>query len=178
MRLVFSNLPFDNVLVVDVEFDNYNILQFSALLFVREEKDQYRLNKTINFYVIQEKVGKYAAEYTGINSQFLMDHGIPLQKMREEVNKVLSELDLSKTVFVSHGVKNDRKVLKNSEILLPHHSYCTYKNAAKILKRDNHLSLGVLAEEANFKILKEHDAYWDAWATAAVLSFLTRQNLS
>lgn len=176
MRLVFSGLPFDNILVADVEFDNYKILQFSALLFVRKEKDQYQLNKTINFYVTQEKVGKYAEEYTGINSQFLMDHGIPLEKMREEVNKILSEIDLKRTVFVSHGAKNDRKVLRNSDILLPDHSYCTHKNAARILGKSNGLSLGVLAKEANFRMLKEHDAYWDAWATAAVLSYITRQD--
>ena len=35
MTLIFQNLPFDNVLVADLEFDGYNILQFSALLFIR-----------------------------------------------------------------------------------------------------------------------------------------------
>lgn len=176
MRLVFTNMPFEHVLVADLEFDNFNILQFSALLFTRKEKNQYELKTTINFYVKQEKVGKYAEEYTGINSQFLMDYGISLEDMRKEVNNILSSIDLSKTVFVSHGSKNDRKILKSSDILLPAHSYCTYKNAARILKRDRCLSLGDIAKEANFRILKEHDAYWDAWATAAVLSYITRQD--
>lgn len=176
MTLVFSDLPFDNVLVSDVEFDNYNILQFSALLFTRIEKDQYKLTTIINSYVQQEEVGKYAEEYTGINSQFLKDYGVPIEVFREEVNSVLSELDLSKTAFVSHGARGDRKVLRKSKITLPDHSYCTYRNAAKILKRKNNLSLGDLAKEAKFVMLKQHDAYWDAWATAAVLSYITRQN--
>lgn len=176
MVVSFYGLPFDNVLVADLEFDNFNILQFSALLFKRKEKDQYELNTTINFYIKQEKVGKYAKEYTGINSQFLMDYGIELQEFQKEMEKILSEIDLEKTVFVSHGAKNDRKILRKSNILLPKHSYCTHKNAAKILKKENGLSLKVLAQEANFMILKEHDSYWDALATVAVLSFITGQN--
>lgn len=175
MTLIFQNLPFDNVLVADLEFDGYNILQFSALLFTRMEGNQYQLQTTVNIYVKQEKVGKYAAKYTGINSQFLMDYGISLDDMRQEVNEILSGVDLNKTVFVSHGARNDRRVLRKSDIVLPNHSYCTYKNAARILKKDKGLSLGVLAEEANFKLFREHDAYWDAWATAALLSYLTRK---
>lgn len=175
MTVLFHNLPFDNVLVADVEFDGYKILQFSALLFQRKKDNQYQLQTTINFYVKQEKVGKYATQYTGINSQFLIDHGISIEEVREEVNNILSKIDLSKTVFVSHGVKNDRKVLRRSDILLPDHSYCTYRNAAKILKKDKGLSLEVLAEEANFKMFKKHDAYWDSWATVALLSYLTRE---
>jgi DNA polymerase III epsilon subunit-like protein len=160
---------------MDIEFDNMFLIQAAGLVFkmIDEKQFKYQLQTSFNFYIKRDKVGKYAEKITGINPQFLNDNGIPLEEFRQEFNNIISEMDLNDSLFVSHGTKNDRSVLKFAGIeKLPAHSFCTYKNAAKILKRDKKLSLSDIADEAGWKSYNNHDAFSDALATTVVFSFL------
>lgn len=175
MFITFENVNKKHIVVMDLEFDNMNLLQASGFIFDIYDKKKfvYQLKTSFNFYIKRKKVGKYALKITGITPDFLNDHGIELAKFQEEFLDLISELDLEHSLFVSHGAKNDRLVLKKNGIKkLPEHSFCTHKNAAKILNRNKDLSLKSLAEEAHFTLRNGHDAYYDALATIAVFSYL------
>lgn len=175
MVMNFQNIKRKHILVMDLEFDQMDLLQAAGFVFtmVDEKIFTYQLKSSFNFYIKRDKVGKYTEKYTGINPQFLNDNGIDLEDFIEQFNEMMSEIDLDDTVFVSHGAKNDRSVLKHSGIdKLPSHSFCTYKNATKILQRENRLSLSEVAKDAGYILFNKHDAFQDVVATVAVFSFL------
>lgn len=175
MVLNFQNIKRKYVVVMDLEFDQMNLLQAAGMIFklVNEKNYSYRLQTSFNFYIKREEIGKYAEKYTGLNLEFLNDNGITLEDFIKQFNDLMSEIDLDDAMFVSHGSKNDRLVLKNSGITnLPAHSFCTYKNAKKILKREKRLSLEEVASDAGYYMFDKHNAYYDVIATTVVLSFL------
>lgn len=176
MIVVFKNIKHQNVLVADLEYDNDGLMQFAGLLFeqVNEKEDMFQLSASFNFFVKKDKVNKYAEKYTGITLKFLQENGIEIEAIKASIESI--DIDLNDTLFVSHGSKNDRMVLKKSGITdLPSHSFCTYKNAKRILNRDKHLKLKDVAVESGFYLgEKSHDAFLDAWATVAVFSFLNK----
>jgi len=90
-------------------------------------------------------------------------------------------------MIISHGLKNDRLVLKDNGInfnsyedtdgkMKPVDGYCTFNNAKRILERDKKLKLEDLAEEAGYYLSCAHNAYHDMWATVAVFTFLRKKD--
>ena len=172
MLVVFPKMITENVLVIDVEFDNLDILQVAAMLFSRTNEDVFKLEKTFNDYVKRDKVGYYANKHTGLTVEFLNEYGLSFEDFRSKLNEFLNDLDLDKTIFVSHGTNGDRKVLRNAKINLPAHSMCTYKLTKNILGDSVGHRLQDVAAESGFSGGNFHDALTDTMATVSVLSFL------
>jgi DNA polymerase III epsilon subunit-like protein len=177
MLMYFKNIKQPYVLVADIEYDINSVLQCAGLIFklVDEKNYIYQLAVNFNWYIKVPSVDKYATKYTGLTAEFLNENGISKEEFITTFKQLISNYNPSDMLFVSHGSNNDRLVMKKFGIdVLPLHSYCTYKNARRILNREKTLTLANVAEEAGFKLFDEHDAHSDALATAAIFSFLQK----
>jgi hypothetical protein len=177
MIIFFKGLKHKHVFVSDIEYDQNKVIQFAGLLFknIDNKNSLYQIESSINVFIKQEEVGAYATRYTGIDKNLLDQFGTTPDDFLKQYAKLFANADMNDTLFVSHGSKNDRKVLKHFDLLdLPKHSFCTYRNAKRILQRDNHLTLSEVAAESGYFLDNAHDAFADAWATVAALSFLLK----
>ena len=175
--MVFKGIKQEYVLVVDTEYDNMVLMQCAGLLFKRidEKNDIYQLAVSFNTYVTRDTVGYYANKYTGITSEFLQENGVPVEDFVTQYDAIFEGIDEDDVIFVSHGTRNDRRVLSSAGVTFsPGHSYCTYKNGKKLLKRETSLTLGDIAAEGGFQLNGSHNAYYDAIATVSALSFLKK----
>lgn len=173
------------LLFLDIEFDQLQLVQFSGALFKRIDEDTYQLASTITQY-ITASVSIYFQDYTKITQDFLATNGIPLESLRDLLfGEVLKDIDMGDLMIISHGLKNDRLVLKENDINFnyyvdaedktkPIDGYCTFNNAKRILNREKKLKLEDLAEEAGYYLSCAHNAYNDMWATVSVFTFLKK----
>ncbi len=175
------------LLFLDIEFDQLQLVQFSGALFKRIDEDTYQLASTITQYVTAS-VSVYFQDYTRITQDFLAANGIPLDSLKDLIfGEVLKDVDMGDLMIISHGLKNDRLVLKENNInfnyynssdgkIRPIDGYCTFNNAKRILNREKKLKLEDLAEEAGYYLSCAHNAYNDMWATVAVFTFLKKMD--
>ena len=173
------------LLFLDIEFDQLQLVQFSGALFKRIDDDTYQLASTITQY-ITASVSVYFQDYTKITQDFLATNGIPLDSLKDLIfGEVLKDIDMKDILIVSHGLKNDRLVLKENDINFnyyldtdgktkPVDGYCTFNNAKRILNRDKKLKLEDIAEEAGYYLSCAHNAYHDMWATISIFTFLKK----
>ena len=173
------------LLFLDIEFDQLQLVQFSGALFKRIDEDTYQLASTITQYVTAS-VSVYFQDYTRITQDFLAANGIPLDSLKDLIfGEVLKDVDMGDLMIISHGLKNDRLVLKENGInfnffttsdnkIKPIDGYCTFNNAKRILNREKKLKLEDLAEEAGYYLNCAHNAYNDMWATISVFTFLKK----
>ena len=136
--------------------------------------------RSTNIYITQ-KVCYPFMEYTSITNNFLIENGIPLKDAKILIeDDFLHDIPLNELEVISHGLKNDRLVLKMADINLsqynnkPIDGYCTYINARRILKRFNHLTLNDIAEECGYYLHSAHNAYNDVWAEVSVFTYLKK----
>ena len=177
MILFFKGIKHKHILVCDVEYDRSNIVQFAALLFknIDTKRSLYQIEGSINIFLQQDSIDSYITRYTGIDQSILKTYGQTSDEFIRQYKELVGDVDLEDTLFVSHGSKNDRKILKDSGFIdLPKHSFCTYRNAKRILNRSADLTLFKVASEAGYFLDNAHDAFADAWATVAALSFLLK----
>jgi DNA polymerase III epsilon subunit-like protein len=177
MIVFFKGMKHQHIFVCDIEYDNSKVIQFAGLLFknIDYKNSLYQIQGSINIFLKQDNVSSYARRYTGIEQQFLDSVGETEQDFILSYKEMFRGTEVEDTLFVSHGSKNDRKILKTIPgIDLPQHSYCTYRNAKRILKRESKLTLTDIANEAGYFLDNAHDAFADAWATVAALSFLLK----
>lgn len=156
-----------SLILFDIEYDNEKLVQIALLIFKNIRKNIFKLEKSINLYIKQPILSKFFVSYTGITEDILNQYGLELNEVQQLINQELQDLDLDNSCVVSHGVKNDLKILSKNGIklnLIKQHE-CTYNLAKKILKRENKLSLEDIAEEACYQIFNAHNAYADVWAT-------------
>lgn len=175
--MVFKGVKQEYVLTLDTEYDNMELMQCAGLLFkcIDSKNDIYQLALSFNTYVEREKVGYYANKCTGLTAEFLQENGVPMQDFIDQWESIFEGIDPDDVLFVSHGTRNDRRVLRKAGVkFLPGHSFCTYKNAKKLLKREKGLKLEDIAAEASFQLNGSHNAYYDAVATATALSLLKK----
>lgn len=163
----------DYILFFDIEFDHSKLIQFAGLLFKCIDEETYQLDETINQY-ITDKICYPFSEYTHISQNFLTNNGISLDDLKSSLTDELSVVNKGSFLVVSHGLKNDLKVLAENGINLstfsdpitkkttPIDGYCTFVNGRNILKRDNHMSLGDIATDAGYYPVSAHNAYQDA----------------
>lgn len=168
------------LLFIDLEFSNQQLVQFAGLLFQRIDDETYQLSRSLNLYISQ-KVCYPFVEYTNITNNFLEENGIPIDDARSLIfDDFLLDIPLNELEIISHGLKNDRLVLLSSDINLsscsdnPIDGYCTYMNARRILGRQNHLTLGDVAEECGYYLHSAHNAYNDVWAEVSVFTYLKK----
>ena len=177
MLMYFKNIKQPYVLITDIEYDKDNVLQCAGFIFklVDEKNYIYQLAVNFNWYIKVPSVDKYAIKYTGLTPEFLNENGISKEEFIKTFTQLISNYNPEDMLFVSHGAQNDRLVMKKFGVnTLPLHSYCTYKNARRILNRESILTLANVAEEAGYKLFDEHDAHSDAIATAVIFSFLQK----
>lgn len=177
MVVFLKNIKHQHVLVCDIEYDQNRVIQFAGLLFknIDYKKHLYQIERSFNVFIKQEGVGSYVTLYTGLDTKILQDVGETEKDFLKLYDSFIEGVELVDTLFVSHGSKNDRKILKPLIPKgLPDHSFCTYRNAKRILSRNSQLTLSDVAMEAGYFLDNAHDAFSDAWATAAVLSFLLK----
>lgn len=187
MLMVFKGFKQKNVLVIDTEYDSYydekekqsklRLLQFSGLLFKQYDKKNciYQLAASKNLYVKQDRINNATLKYTGISRDTIIQLGIAKETFPSQYSKMFEGIEEKDVILIAHGVKNDRKVLKEAGVTFsPKHSFCTYRNAKRILNREKKLTLGNVAAEAGYFMHNAHDAYQDAWGTVAALSFLLK----
>lgn len=171
----------DYLLFIDLEFNNRDLVQFAGLLFKKIDNDgTYQLASSINQY-ITTRVCYPFMEYTHISNSFLESNGIPLKDAQILIaNDFLNNVNLDRLLLVSHGLKNDRSVLKENGINLlkrdgtPVDGYCTFNNGKRILKRNHHLHLSDIAHENGYFLSMAHNAFQDAWAEVAVFTVLKK----
>ena len=170
------------IMVIDLEFNNKNLVQFAGLLFTRIDEDTYQLVRSCNQYVTTRVCYPFM-EYTNITNNFLESNGIALEDLKQIIfNDFLSDVDLKDLLIVSHGLKNDRLILLQNGIDLTHLSdrvhpidgYCTFTNAKRILKREKKLTAADIAEECGYYLHHAHNAYNDVWAEVAIFTFLKK----
>lgn len=177
MILYFKGIKHQHIFISDIEYDNNKVIQFAGLLFkkIDAKNSLYQVEGSINTFIKQDEVGIYATRYTGIDKNLLQQYGQTEEEFLEQYKTLFKNVDMSDTLFVSHGSKNDRKILKGLPAIdLPKHSFCTYRNAKRILGRESKLTLAEVAAEAGYFLDNAHDAFADAWATVAALSFLLK----
>lgn len=174
MLIYIPNEEHENLIFFDTEFDHQKLVQVSMILYQRVVIDNiplYLLKGSVNIY-IKRRVSYFFTNHTGITESFLWNRGVDEDSAREELNKFLEGLNHSKTMLVSHGVKQDAMLLLNADIHIHKMDrYCTYNNAKRILNREDNLKLAALCKEAGF-FSKEHDAYEDSINVLHVFSNL------
>lgn len=168
-----ENHPY--ILVFDIEFDKKVLVQFSGLLFKNIGDGVYQLASTCTQYV-KHKPSYPFSQYTHIKKNFLELNGVGIEDVVLTVKEdFIGNIDYKDILIVSHGLTNDKKILKENGIDLTEcDGWCTFQNAKRILNRDKNLKLDDLATEAGFYLDGAHNAYHDAWATVSVLTFLKK----
>ena len=165
----------NTILLFDIEYDMDNLVQFAALILRRQKDTLFQLQQSVNIYIKQPKsLNPFFTKYTNITNEFLTDYGTTMADAQEQIAAILHELDLSRTVIVSHGLKNDLLVLNKNNLPLTEckYHYCTYNNAKRLLKRDHHLTLTDIAAESGYMLFNAHNAYADVWGTLNVFCYL------
>ena len=179
-----ENHPY--LVFLDIEFNNTQLVQFAALLFVKIEEDgTYQLMRSCNQYVTT-KVCYPFMDYTNITNNFLEENGIPLRDLQEIIwSDFLKDIDVKDIVIISHGLRNDRLILQENGINLSNYTYrgkvkpvdgyCTFNNAKRILGRDAQLTVSDLCTECGYYLHNAHNAYSDVWAEVAIFTYLRKQ---
>lgn len=173
------------LLFMDIEFEQLALVQFAGALFKKIDDETYQLAASINQYV-STSVGVFFQDYTNITQDFINSNGVDIDSLRDLLfGELLQNVNKEDLLIISHGLKNDRLVLKENGFNLntyedqcgktkPIDGYCTFNNAKRILNRDKKLKLEDLAEEAGYYLTCAHNAYNDLWATIAVFTFLKK----
>jgi len=182
MIIYTENTSYDYLLFCDIEFDQQILVQFAGLLFYRIGENTFQLARSCNQYV-KHKPSYPFTQYTGLTKQFLEDNGTRITDVVQVIlDEFLKGIPKDKMLLVSHGLKNDRKIMLENKLNLNYDEitlkdipgYCTFSNAKTILKRTEHLKLDDLATECGYYLDSAHNAYHDAWATVAVFCWLKK----
>ena len=177
MRIKLNNIKQDNIILFDIEYDQNSLVQIAFLILCKIEPNIFELTKSFNVYIKQSHyLNNFFTRYTNITHRYLCDNGVDFPVAKAMVNEVVLNLDLNNTLIVSHGIKNDLKVLKENDIDLYkiNNRYCTYDNAKKLLKRTKSLTLKDVAAEGCYYMFNEHNAYADVWGTLYAFSHLNK----
>lgn len=181
MIVLFKGIKADHVMIFDAEYNEGDLIQFSAILFRKIEKDIFQIEKSFTLYVkIEGKINSFIKDFTGITDEFLEKNGIPLHRAREEIYNFMDVKD-GKLIVVSHGIYNDRQTLLNNDIDLYSdrngndiEGICTYTAAKRLLKRDKRLTLTDIAAESGIYLSNGHNAFDDTLATVSVFCLVCK----
>lgn len=175
MKIKIDNVKQDNIVIFDIEYDQNSLVQIAFLILSVVEPNIFEVRKSFNVYVNpNHSLNHFFTQYTNITDAFLRDNGVDLAGAETLVNEVMLDIDVDKTLVVSHGIKSDMSILDQTNFKLKEikNRYCTYTNAKKILKRKDRLTLKDVAAEGCYYIFNEHNAYADVWGTLYAFVFL------
>ena len=177
MLLQLYNIKYKNIILFDIEYDKTSLVQVAFLILSAKEPNIYEIQESFNVYIKQDHLlSPFFIQYTNISDAYLRENGIGLSGARALVEEVISNINLSETLLVGHGIDNDMRLLDNCDFCLSRisHKYDTYKKGQKLLKRKNNLTLGDLAAEDGYFVFNEHNAYADVWALLHAFCMLNR----
>ena len=177
MIVYFKGLETPYLAAIDIEHDQGHMIQFAGILMKQVGEELYQVAKSTNFYVKRHHLNDFTTRYTHISVQFNEDCGITLDEAcKKFYDEFIGEIPMEEITFVSHGIKQDSIVLKESGINIDNSPHiCTYNIAKNVLKRDKKVKLSDVIYEAGFCSVLEHNAYTDALETIYALSFLLKQ---
>ena len=164
----------EKIIVLDTEYSEQKIIQFSALILQKTEFNPsiYQLVSSANVFIKPlEPISYFTTKYTGLTNGFLNQHGLSQDEFQEFIQEFLVLVD-SDAVIVAHGIRNDISVLRGAGIDFQCKFDCTLEMAKKILKKEKNLKLTDIAEDAGLILNFAHNSYSDALATLSVYSFL------
>ena len=174
MFIYIPNKTENKIIVLDTEYSEQNIIQFSSLMLQKTEfnEDIYQLVSSANVFIKPEvPVSHWTTQYTGLTTRFLNENGVSKEEFHRFIRKFLEVVDHD-VVIVAHGVRNDLKVLQNAGIDFQCKFDCTLEMAKKILKKETNLKLTDIAKDSGLILNFAHNSYSDAIATLSVYSFL------
>lgn len=168
----------DYLLFFDIEFDKTKLVQFAAILFKKIKSNTYIAYRRINVYN-NDIVSYPFSQYTGLTNEFLIENGVRIEDMVSLIeDDFLQGINKHKVLFISHGFKNDAKILLINHINFIRDEnglfdfYCTFEKARKILKRVNHLKLEDIAYECVCYPYGQHNAMRDTDIVVSVYEYL------
>ena len=163
----------DTIIIMDTEYSEQNLIQFSSLVLERTSFNPniYQLYSSFDLYVKPDKpVSKFTTKYTGLTNDFLEKNGLSKEEFITSLQEFISMTEGA--VIVAHGIRNDLLVLEKCGISFDCQHDCTLEMAKRILDREKNLRLVDIAQEAGLILNFAHHSYSDAIATAMVYSFL------
>jgi DNA polymerase III epsilon subunit-like protein len=175
MRLQIDKIKEKNIIIFDIEYDQNSLVQLAFLILSKTEPNIFELTKSVNVYVKQNhSLNPFFIRYTNITNEFLCDNGIDLAGAKALVDEAMLDIDMNKTMVVSHGLDNDLQLLYNNKINFKKAKghYCTYNAAKRLLNRENHLTLQDVAQDSGYYMFNSHNAYADVWGTLHAFCFL------
>jgi hypothetical protein len=174
MVLFFPKETHQSLVFLDTEFNDRKLIQVAMITYERMIIDTipvYVLKGSVNIYINNE-INYFFTRYTGINYDFLQQHGIPETDAAEVLNGFLDGLRDENTLYIAHGIKQDLELLQNMGIDLgTSERYCTYNNSKTLLGRDKNLKLIDVCNESGY-YSDQHDAYTDAKNVVHAFSYL------
>ena len=177
MIIQLKNIKQKNIILFDIEYDKDSLVQVAFLILGAKGPDMFEIQESFNVYIKQSHLlTPFFTSYTNINDAYLRNNGVDLSRARTLVDQVISDIDVSNTLLVGHGIDNDMRLLDKNDFCLSRFSnvYDTYKGAKKLLNRDNNLTLADIAAEDGFFMYNEHNAYADVWGLLHAFCFLNK----
>ena len=178
MIIELPNIKEKHIILFDIEYDKTSLVQVAFLILDAKGPSMFEVQKSCNVYIKQNHLlSPFFVQYTGITDAYLRDNGLDLPRARSLVEQVISNIDISNTLLVGHGIDNDMRLLDENCFCLSRFSnrYDTYKQARKLLKRNKFLTLKDVAAEDGYFMFNEHNAYADVWGLLHALSFLKQK---
>jgi len=174
MFVYIPNKNENKIIVLDTEYSEQKIIQFSALILQKTtfNTDIYQLVSSANVFIKPEvPISHFTTKYTGLTNYFLNQNGVSQEEFHQFMKEFLEIVDHD-AVIVAHGIRNDITVLRNAGIDFQCKFDCTLEMSKKILKKEKNLKLTDIAQDAGLILNFAHNSYSDALATLSVYSFL------
>ena len=112
MKLNINNVPQDNILIFDIEYDQNVLIQLATLTLCKIESDVFQLTRSTNIYIDpNQSVSSFFMGYTNITNDYLRHNGTDLAGARSLAHEVVFDVGTNNTLLVSHGLDNDLDIL-------------------------------------------------------------------
>lgn len=175
MILYLKNIDSPYVCTFDIEHDQGKLIQFAGILFKKVGNNLYQVCRSINIYM-KQTLSSFIQDFVHYEQDFINNYGIDRDSFIKSIDTFFDGIDKKDITISSHGVHQDKIILKDNGINLDGcNVMCTYVLAKNTLGRTKNLSLHDISIECACGNLCEHNAYGDAFATACVLSYLLKQ---
>lgn len=164
MRLLIPNTTHQNLIFFDCEFDQCNLVQFSAFWLTKEE-DHYKTMGSINLYVKGQKLSSFFVDFTSIGYNFLEKHGIEKENAAAVIEDFMNivKRNSDDILFISHGISQDINVLHTLGVDIDEYdTYCTYNHAKALYAMKSGYDVQSLAAAGGFFSPSCHDSFYDA----------------
>ena len=163
------------IMSIDIEYDNFNIIQLGSIMLKRIGEELYQPCKSLNVYIKRQKICQFVQNYTNITQEFLDEFGESLETAQLKWQEYINGLDTDDVLVISHGIYQDSLLMKENGFDIDFYEHwCTLNHSKWVLERENNLTLSDVLKESGLLPINEHNAYADAFSTLNILSFLLK----